>query len=750
MIKRVFLILLAFVGGLVVSMAHDFEKEGIYYTIVSPERQTVMVVAPPSGMTYEGEMVIPESVRHAGKSFQVTAIDKRTFQECTQLSSLPVPPSVMAIGDSAFWGCTGLKYLVLKDNPRPLHIGSNMYYGVSAGQALFYDCPLETLYLGRELQYEGGFFYGYSPFYKKKELTLVVIGEGVHKLENRAFYGCESLTSVTIGGAVASVGNYAFYACTSLKELIVKEGSSPLEIGTNGKEKDLFSDTPIEVLYLGRELRFPLPEVHLYNPFYKKESLVSVTLGDSVKEIRPYAFWGCRSIVSLTVGGNVKRIGRSAFSRCISLRELFFKDGEGELFLDANLHTLSNRGEGLFSDSPVETLYLGRTLSYSPSYFDGYSPFYEQTHLRSVVVGERVVSLGDHLFGECKSLAKVTVGGAVEYIGNYSFKNCMALTEVELHDGVKPLHVGYNKFASNGVGESLFSDCPLQRVYLGRTLSYNISRYYGFSPFYRQKALSSVVIGDEVETLPQNIFYHCTALTEMVIPRGVSTIGNMAFMGCTSLRRLELQDGNLPLSLGYNLFESKGQPLFYDAPIDTLYLGRDLHYLGGETYGFAPFSRSKALRQVVVGEQVTAISDDLFRDCPALSSVIIGSGVEKIGNRAFQGCGALSYLYFCDGKKPLSLGYTAYNPSGFGRSLFFDSPLEEIYIGRELRYPEAIHYGYSPFYRKESLRKATLGAGVAVAGARLFYGCSRLEELHIEGTLSKVGNYAFYGCPAKK
>ena len=113
-------------------------------------------------------------------------------------------------------------------------------------------------------------------------------------------------------------------------------------------------------------------------------------------------------------------------------------------------------------------------------------------------------------------------------------------------------------------------------------------------------------------------------------------------------------------------------------------------------------------------------------------------------------CGNLSRLVFRDGDKPLLLGYNVHEPSGLGRSLFYDNPIQQLYLGRELRYPDTIYYGYAPFYRKETLTEVTIGEGVSVVGDRLFYGCTQLDNLQIEGTLSVVGAYAFYGCPAKE
>ena len=708
------------------------------------------VVAPPSAGDYRDEMMIPATVSYEGKSYRVSSIAKRAFMGCESLTSLTVPASVVEIGDSAFFACSALKYLVLEDGDKPLRVGCNSYQGIAAGQAIFNDCPLETLYLGRELQYEGGFFYGYSPFYKKKHLSLVIVGDGVRRLENRAFYGCEDLTSITLGGKLSAIGNYAFYGCKSLRELVIKEGDAPLAIGTNGTGKNLFSDAPLEILYLGRDLKYPESVGHLYNPFFQKASLSMVTVGEAAKAIPASAFQGCSNIVSFTVGSRVERIGDYAFSGCTSLRELYFKDAEAPLLLGVNRHTTSSKGEALFYDCPIETLYLGRTLDYSTSYFDGYAPFYDRTALHTVVVGETVVSLGDRLFFGCRSLTRITVGGSVEFIGNYVFRECEALTDVVFRDGELPLYVGYNKFSSDGIGESLFSDSRLQTLYLGRTLSYNMSSFYGYSPFYQQTHLSSVTLSDYVHILPSNLFYGCSAISELSIPGSVLEIGNAALSDCTALKRVEFKDGTEPLLLGYSLFsEAGGKNLFCDTPVETLYLGRDLQYLSGKAYGIAPFAGVMTLKRVDVGPLVGRVPDDLFRNCTRLETVVVGGNVETIGNRVFQGCSALVHIIFQDGSRPLTVGYNLYEPSGVGRSLFYDNPLTTLYLGRELRYSDTIYYGYSPFYRKETLSDVTLGPTVTAVGNRLFYGCARLKDLTVQGTLSHVGSYAFYGCPAQ-
>ena len=235
----------------------------------------------------------------------------------------------------------------------------------------------------------------------------------MRQLENRAFYGCEDLTSITLGGRVSAIGNYAFYGCKSLRELVIKEGDAPLAIGTNGTGKNLFSDAPLEILYLGRDLKYSESVGHLYNPFFQKASLSMVTVGEAVKSIPASAFQGCSNIVSFTVGSRVEHIGDYAFSGCTSLRELYFKDAEAPLSLGVNRHTTSSKGEALFYDCPVETLYLGRTLDYSTSYFDGYAPFYDRTALHTVVVGESAAQLGHRLYCRLPCVSTYDAGVSV-------------------------------------------------------------------------------------------------------------------------------------------------------------------------------------------------------------------------------------------------------------------------------------------------------------------------------------------------
>ena len=108
----------------------------------------------------------------------VMSIDSNAFYGCTSLTNIEIPNSVYYIWDGAFYGCTGLKNLVFEDGSERLYVGHATSNGdVFVGS--FEDCPIETLYLGRNLNYETGEGYGYSPFYGVTTLTDVTIGSMV-------------------------------------------------------------------------------------------------------------------------------------------------------------------------------------------------------------------------------------------------------------------------------------------------------------------------------------------------------------------------------------------------------------------------------------------------------------------------------------------------------------------------------------------------------------------------------------------
>ena len=86
--------------------------------------------------------------------------------------------------------------------------------------------------------------------------------------------------------------------------------------------------------------------------------------------------------------------------------------------------------------------------------------------------------------------------------------------------------------------------------------------------------------------------------------------------------------------------------------------------------------------------------------------------------------------------------YQHYNETG--NDMFNDSPIEELYIGRNLNYSE--DNNISPFKNKQTLKLVNIGNRVTCIGEATFENCKKIETVHIGNSIESIGENAFAGC----
>jgi len=164
----------------------------------------------------------------------IETINQYTFSGCSSLPALCIPQTVTTIGNYAFSNCTSLANVTIADSENTLTLGSN------GSSPIFSSCPLDYVYIGRDISYQTGSNYGYSPFYRNTSLRAVKITDSETEISENEFYGCTNLQQVEIGDGVTTIGNWAFSGCSSLKYFAF--GSQMATIG-----QEAFSDcTAIE------------------------------------------------------------------------------------------------------------------------------------------------------------------------------------------------------------------------------------------------------------------------------------------------------------------------------------------------------------------------------------------------------------------------------------------------------------------------------------------------------------------------
>lgn len=101
------------------AFANEFEKDGIYYNILSYSDRTVEVtcqrtmsrgslVVDEYASFYSDKVNIPKKVLYNNITYTVVGIGNGAFYKCSSLTAVAIPNSITSIGDDAFFKCDSL------------------------------------------------------------------------------------------------------------------------------------------------------------------------------------------------------------------------------------------------------------------------------------------------------------------------------------------------------------------------------------------------------------------------------------------------------------------------------------------------------------------------------------------------------------------------------------------------------------------------------------------------------------------
>lgn len=344
-----------------------------------------------------------------------------------------------------------------------------------------------------------------------------------------------------------------------------------------------------------------------------------------------------------------------------------------------------------------------------------------------------VSEISDNAFSNC-GITSLIIPGTVKRIGTNSFYRC-PLTELILKEGVQL------------IDNSAFAGCH-QLETLTLPSSITIIKSGAFTC----QALKSVYIKGAA-SIDTWAFQTCSALEHVTLGKDVSEVSSKAFTRCSKLTEITIEDGE-------NIFNCDSEA-FDDAPITTMYIGRDLksampanHCNTLEHVTIGPrvtyivqfmFSDCTKLTEIVIPNSVTRIQEYAFEDCIGLEEVVIGDGVEKISNYAFQNCTGLTSLTM--GK----------NIKKIGRGAFLDCT---GLSSEDVQFPDSLEtINAHAFTNCTGLTEITIPSNVKRLAASVFQGCSKLKKVVIDDTPDEIyfeSNSAiergleFKGCPLQE
>ena len=347
-----------------------------------------------------------------------------------------------------------------------------------------YDFPLNDEI--REIRMNGEITsIGSSAFTNCYQLTKVSLPLSLTTIGNAAFSQCLKLESITIPDSVVSIGKSAFNSCP-LKSIVFP--NTLKVIGENAFRGCKMSSIiiPNSVTDIGD------------NAFRYCSDLNTVELPDSLTNLGAYSFSGC-GLTTITIPDSVSSIGDYAFSECHKLTNVSIGK------------SVTSVGKNIFNKCEnIENVTVGSINAFS----EAFQYFGSTVNIKTISIGGSITSIEDYAFSNnlygsnLYSLKSVIIGDSVVSINREAFFKCYALESIAVNSQNK-------KFKC--------IDGDLYDIN-GTTLICSVKNKQG-----------KYVVPSSVTSIYPYTFAGCGNLTSITIPNSVTSIGSQAFLACNKL-----------------------------------------------------------------------------------------------------------------------------------------------------------------------------------------------------------------------
>ena len=403
-----------------------------------------------------------------------------------------------------------------------------------------------------------------------------------------------------------------------------------------------------------------------------------------VTEINGGAFSGCDGITEVHIPDSVKTIYSGAFAGCTGLERAYFTDIKQLCAID-------------FRSNNANPLAFAKHL-----YFEG-----SEEEVTELNIPEGVTRIGYYAFVNCESITKVTIPETIDYIGLAAFNgfNTNATAIFASERSLCSIH--YSHPSSNP-------------IYITHTI--NIGERRNVTSI----EIPVECLSDGGKELGPYILAGATSLVNVKMPAGVRYIGYDAFLDCENLENVDFQRPEDLIKISYG--NDAANPMKYAKTLTIKGSTTTTITLNEGPVSANQFINCKWLKEVVLGENVTAIGDNAFNGCTALEHINLPETLESIGNYAFKSCTALKDLTF-----PSSL-------TSIGVEAFRDcKALTTVII------PGSCKLDFGAFRYCSNLSKVVLCSTLTTVPESAFEYCSNLTTVEMPA-VTKIQPRAFYGC----
>ncbi len=763
------------------------------------------------------EIVIPEGVESIGAE---------AFQWCSSLVRVSLPKTLSSLGYTesgselymyVFRYCNALEEINVASDNACFYSDNGVLYGKTEGVVTdLYPVPVNNSGVDGVVtipatltkvwaeafkentgllkvdfgNVTGNVEFGAEVFYNCKNLTEVVLPDGIELIGKYMFYQCNSLTEITIPNTVKAMEQQAFYYCSQLSKVTFAEGNDSngliLTGGVYGSQYGTSYYPVFDRCDNLTQIAFPkrLETLGAYALCSTNISQITFSEGGLLTEIGQYAL-SMSGISSVVIPASVVTIGDYAFSRCTKLTSVTFAaDGALEIInsgvfqytgvnsvvIPANVTRIGNTA---FAYSSLKSVTFAEGSVCSSI---GYAAFRDSL-IESIAIPASVENIGEDIraaggplhgyaFDGCRNLKSLTfdTGSKLKNIYNYAFRNT-ALTKFSFPSSENEITLG----------NSLFFGCSeLTEIYISESVKSNLDKALAGMPSLEKLEIAATNDSYKVDSeLPlvsnqsgDSIFYFFTALdgknAELVIPEGTYYIGDNAFKNQVDLTKVTIPSSVLEIGEGafQNCFSLKTVVFAESSSMQSIGKGAFafctslesiVNLPGNASYGTYMFQYCTSLTQISIPAGVTALPNYMFRYCTSLAQIALPESVTSIGQYAFQNCTSLAEI---DISNVTSIGNYAFNFSGLTKITIPEAIKtlgNQIFNGCSKLKTVTLHdnitsFGTSLFTDCTSLESITLPSGLKTFGTSVFKNCTSLTSITIPSGVTTLTNNLFDGC----